>query len=46
MRARLSDVLRKRGLATATRSPARVAAEGVVDSYIHAGGKIGVLLSR
>ena len=38
------DVLRKRGLATATKKAGRVAAEGLVDSYIHAGGKIGVLL--
>ncbi|HWC76212.1 MAG TPA: translation elongation factor Ts [Blastocatellia bacterium] len=38
------DILRKRGLATATKKSGRVAAEGVVDSYIHAGGKIGVLL--
>jgi elongation factor Ts len=38
------EVLRKRGLATATKKSGRVAAEGVVDSYIHAGGKIGVLL--
>lgn len=38
------DVLRKRGLATATKKSGRVAAEGLVDAYIHAGGKIGVLL--
>ena len=38
------DVLRKRGLATATKKSGRVAAEGLVSSYIHAGGKIGVLL--
>ena len=38
------DVLRKRGLATATKKAGRVAAEGLVDAYIHAGGKIGVLL--
>ena len=38
------EILRKRGLATATKKSGRVAAEGVVDSYIHAGGKIGVLL--
>ena len=36
--------MRKRGLATATKKAGRVAAEGLVDSYIHAGGKIGVLL--
>jgi elongation factor Ts len=38
------EVLRKRGLATATKKSGRVAAEGLVDAYIHAGGKIGVLL--
>jgi elongation factor Ts len=38
------EILRKRGLATATKKAGRVAAEGMVDSYIHAGGKIGVLL--
>ncbi len=38
------EVLRKRGLATATKKSGRVAAEGMVDAYIHAGGKIGVLV--
>jgi elongation factor Ts len=38
------EVLRKRGLATATKKSGRVAAEGMVHAYIHAGGKIGVLL--
>lgn len=38
------EILRKRGLATATKKSGRVAAEGLVDSYIHAGGKIGVLV--
>lgn len=38
------NILRKRGLATATKKAGRVAAEGLVHSYIHAGGKIGVLL--
>jgi elongation factor Ts len=38
------DILRKRGLASATKKAGRVAAEGLVDSYIHAGGKIGVLV--
>ncbi|MEK6322211.1 MAG: translation elongation factor Ts [Acidobacteriota bacterium] len=38
------EVLRKRGLATATKKSGRVAAEGLVNAYIHAGGKIGVLL--
>jgi len=37
-------VLRKRGLATAAKKAGRTASEGVVGSYIHAGGKIGVLV--
>ena len=36
--------LRKRGIATAAKKAARVTSEGSVASYIHAGGKIGVLL--
>ncbi len=38
------EILRKHGLATATKKSGRVAAEGLVNAYIHAGGKIGVLL--
>lgn len=38
------DILRKRGLATAKKKEGRVAAEGVVGSYIHMGGKVGVLV--
>ena len=38
------EILRKRGLATASKKSGRIAAEGLVDSYIHAGGKIGVLV--
>ena len=38
------EFLRKQGLASATKKAGRVAAEGLVDSYIHAGGKIGVLV--
>ena len=36
--------LRKRGIATAAKKASRVTSEGSVVSYIHAGGKIGVLL--
>lgn len=36
--------LRKHGLASATKKEGRIAAEGLVNAYIHAGGKIGVLL--
>ena len=38
------DLLRKQGLAAAAKKAGRVAAEGAVGSYIHAGGKIGVLV--
>ena len=36
--------LRKKGLASAAKKAGRIAAEGAVGSYIHAGGKIGVLV--
>jgi elongation factor Ts len=36
--------LRERGLASAKKKEGRVAAEGVVASYIHMGGKVGVLV--
>lgn len=38
------ETLRKKGLAAAAKKAGRVAAEGAVLSYIHAGGKIGVLV--
>lgn len=38
------DVLRKKGLATALKRAGRETTEGVINSYIHAGGKIGVLV--
>jgi len=38
------DVLRKRGLAKAGEKAGRIAAEGAVGSYIHMGGKVGVLV--
>jgi elongation factor Ts len=37
-------VLRKRGMATAAKKASRTTNEGAVGTYIHAGGKIGVLL--
>ncbi|HEV2177225.1 MAG TPA: translation elongation factor Ts [Terriglobia bacterium] len=37
-------ILRKRGQAAAAKKASRVAAEGLVGSYIHAGGKIGVIV--
>ncbi|MDQ3174972.1 MAG: translation elongation factor Ts [Acidobacteriota bacterium] len=41
---RAIDVLRKRGLASARKREGRIAAEGIVGSYIHMGGKVGVLV--
>jgi len=38
------EELRKKGLATAAKKAGRIAAEGVVDSYIHGNGRIGVLV--
>jgi elongation factor Ts len=38
------EYLRRKGLATAAKKAGRVAADGLVTSYIHAGGKIGVLV--
>src|SRR6185312_10176140 len=38
------DWLRTKGLSKAAKKAGRVAAEGLVQSYIHAGGRIGVLL--
>ncbi|HET9177373.1 MAG TPA: translation elongation factor Ts [Terriglobia bacterium] len=37
-------VLRKRGQAAAAKKASRAATEGLVGSYIHAGGKIGVII--
>lgn len=38
------DYLRTKGLAAASKKSGRAATEGAVGSYIHAGGKIGVLV--
>lgn len=36
--------LRQKGITSADKKAARVAAEGVVDSYIHTGGRVGVIV--
>jgi elongation factor Ts len=41
---RAVEILRVKGQASAAKRGGRVASEGVVSSYIHAGGKIGVLV--
>jgi len=38
------DLLRKKGLAAAAKKAGRITADGAVGSYIHAGGKLGVLV--
>ena len=38
------EYLREKGIANAAKKEGRIAAEGVVESYIHQGGKIGVLV--
>jgi elongation factor Ts len=38
------EILRKHGLASARKKEGRIAAEGAVGSYIHMGGKVGVLV--
>ena len=38
------DFLREKGLAAAAKKAGRIAAEGLVYSYIHGGGRIGVLV--
>lgn len=41
---RAVEILRERGLAAAAKKAGRDASEGIVDSYIHAQGRIGVLV--
>lgn len=38
------EFLREKGLAAAAKKAGRIAAEGIVESYIHGGGRIGVLV--
>ncbi|MCL2337723.1 MAG: translation elongation factor Ts [Firmicutes bacterium] len=42
--AKAADYLREKGLAAAAKKAGRITAEGLVESYIHGGGKIGVLV--
>ncbi|MCK4257521.1 MAG: translation elongation factor Ts [Halanaerobiales bacterium] len=39
-----AEYLREKGIASAAKKSSRIAAEGLVHSYIHMGGRIGVLL--
>jgi elongation factor Ts len=38
------ETLKQKGLASANKKADRVATEGIIESYIHAGGKIGVMI--
>jgi elongation factor Ts len=38
------SILRKKGVATAAKKAGREASEGLIESYIHLGGKVGVLV--
>lgn len=39
-----AELLREKGLAAAAKKSDRIATEGMIESYIHAGGRIGVLV--
>ncbi|MBZ4665354.1 translation elongation factor Ts [Mahella sp.] len=41
---RAVEILREKGLAAAAKKAGRVASQGIVDAYIHGGGRIGVLV--
>lgn len=38
------EALKKKGLASAAKKASRVATEGIVEAYIHMGGKLGILV--
>ncbi len=42
--AKAKEWLRKKGITSAEKKQGRIAAEGLIDSYIHTGGRIGVLV--
>lgn len=39
-----TEALRQKGLASASKKASRIAAEGLIECYIHTGGKLGVLI--
>src|SRR5882757_10370547 len=39
-----TTILRKKGAASAAKKADRIAKEGIIESYIHVGGKVGVLI--
>lgn len=38
------EILRKKGITKAAKKASRVAGQGIIESYLHTGGRIGVLL--
>tara|TARA_B100000989_G_scaffold192278_1_gene145014 strand:- start:866 stop:1459 length:594 start_codon:yes stop_codon:yes gene_type:complete len=38
------EILRKKGMATAAKKAGREASDGLIDTYIHLGGKVGVMV--
>jgi len=42
--AKAEEALKKKGLATAAKKSSRIATEGIVEAYIHMGGKLGILV--
>lgn len=38
------DILRERGIASAAKKASRATNEGIVESYIHSGGRVGVIV--
>ncbi|HEY5811454.1 MAG TPA: elongation factor Ts, partial [Terrimicrobiaceae bacterium] len=42
--AKAEELLRKKGIASASKKASRTAKEGIVASYIHLQGKVGVLV--
>jgi len=42
--AKAEEALKKKGLVTAEKKSGRIATEGIVEAYIHMGGKLGILV--
>src|SRR6056300_521814 len=42
--AKAEEALKKKGLAVADKKSSRIATEGIVEAYIHMGGKLGILV--
>jgi elongation factor Ts len=42
--AKAEEALKKKGLATAAKKSSRIATEGIVEAYIHMGGKLGIIV--